>query len=569
MPKEQKLIIYQLFVRLFGNKHTKYLHYGDMEENGCGKFDDINQRSLTQLKKLGITHIWFTGAIAHGTMTDFSAYGIPKDAPEVIKGRAGSPYAIKDYYDVHPALASTVPHRMDEFEALLQRTRDAGLKVLIDFVPNHVARQYRSLAKPPQVKDLGEEDDPNRAFSAENNFYYLPGQGLTPPPAYEPLGPDQPYTERSYQEFPAKATGNGAFTAHPAVDDWFETIKLNYGLDIQGNFTPHYDPIPNTWYKMRDILLFWAGKGIHGFRCDMVELVPVEFWAWAIPQVKVAFPELLFIAEVYQPHRYRPYLFEGHFDYLYDKVGVYDTVRKLIQQEGSTLEMVDALQQSDGFSDQMLRFLENHDEQRLASRFFAGDPWAAIPGMTVSALLSRGPVMVYFGQEVGEPAEGASGFSGDDGRSSIFDYWGAPEHQKWMNGGVFDGGLLSEDQQRLRSFYQRLLTFCQEAPAIRDGHFYGLPHITDEDERVLHRVYPFLRYNDQQRLLVMANFDREATLSVPVYLPRHAWDCMGKDPFDSYTLVDRLWGNLRVPLTGDTRIQLPPWGAYVFELVSS
>ena len=176
-----KLIIYQLLPRLFGNTNTTNRVWGTLADNGSGTFADINDAALESIKTLGATHIWYTGVLEHATMTDYSAQGITPDDPAVVKGRAGSPYAIKDYYDVVPDFAESVPDRMAEFEALVARTHAHGLKVIIDIVPNHVARQYQSDAKPAGVPDLGEDDDVRQAFSTQNNFYYLPGTAFVPP----------------------------------------------------------------------------------------------------------------------------------------------------------------------------------------------------------------------------------------------------------------------------------------------------------------------------------------------------------------------------------------------------
>ncbi|MEO0334141.1 MAG: alpha-amylase family glycosyl hydrolase, partial [Bacteroidota bacterium] len=385
-----------------------------------------------------------------------------------------SPYAIKDYYDVNPDLAENVGNRMAEFEALVQRTHAQGLKVIIDFVPNHVARSYQSDAKTENVEDFGAGDDTNQAFSSDNNFYYIVGEPFQVPAEYQSLGDHSfPTKDGKFEENPAKATGNDQFTAQPSVNDWFETVKLNYGVDYLNGHQTHFDPIPSTWHKMLDILLYWSGRSVDGFRCDMAEMVPVEFWHWVIPQVKEVYPNIVFIAEIYNPDQYRNYIDTGSFDYLYDKVQLYDTLRAVIEERGSVHHLPDIWQFLRDKNRNMLRFLENHDEQRIASRFFGNDPHRAKSAMVVSALWHTGPVMVYFGQEVGEPAEGESGFSGDDGRTTIFDYWGVPEHQKWVNDGQFDGGQLSEEQQELRAFYQELLNLAQEE-AIRTGYFYDL-----------------------------------------------------------------------------------------------
>lgn len=508
-----KLIIYQLLPRLFGNTNSTNKFYGAVEENGSGKFNDITQKALAQLKGMGFTHIWYTGIIEHATMTDYSAYGIKPDDPDVVKGRAGSPYAIKDYYDVDPDLAVEVPNRMAEFEALVQRTHEQGVKVIIDLVPNHVARTYQSDVKPAGVSDFGEDDDVTKAFSPKNDFYYIPGQPFVVPQGYNPGGDEfiSSLKDGKFDENPAKGTGDDVFTASPSINNWFETIKLNYGVDFSKGYEMHFDPIPPVWQKMLDILCFWADKGVDGFRCDMVEYVPSEFWAWIIPQMKQRYPELIFIGEAYQTGQYSNYLFNGHFDYLYDKVGLYDALKRLTrnEHEASTWH-INSVWNNDcrGFDEHMLRFMENHDEQRIASPHFAGDAWLAVPGMIVTATLAGGPVMIYFGQEVGEPALNAEGFSGADGRTSIFDYCGVPEHQKWVNNGAFDGGQLSDSQQKLRDFYSKLLNVAGNAPAIVEGKFYEMMVANEHTEGFNERLYLYLRYTPEQRVLIAVNFNR-------------------------------------------------------------
>jgi glycosidase len=518
-----KLIIYQLLPRLFGNAKTVNKPNGSIEENGVGKFNDISDKALREIKNMGFTHVWFTGVIEHATMTDYSSFGIKADDPDVVKGRAGSPYAIKDYYDIDPDLAVDVKNRMAEYEALIKRTHANGLRVIMDCVPNHVARTYGSDVKPVAVRDFGQDDDTAKAFSAKNDFYYIPGQHFVVPPGYNPGGDAFKSTlkDGKFDEYPAKATGNDVFSASPSINDWFETIKLNYGVDYQNNRAPHFDPVPPLWNKMYDILHFWAAKGVDGFRCDMVEMVPLEFWAWVIPKLEAQHPCLIFIGEAYNSTLYSKYINTGKFDYLYDKVGLYDAIKRLTRDEpNATTWDINHVWHNDsnGIDQHMLRFMENHDEQRIASRDFAGNAWYAVPGMIVTATLSTGPVMVYFGQETGEPGLGAEGFSGDDGRTSIFDYWGVPEHQKWINNGKFDGGQLSSDQKKLRSFYSSLLNAVHNNEALGAGMFYELMIANEHQPGFNTKLYIYLRYTDKQRILVITNFNRSAQ-TITVKLP--------------------------------------------------
>ncbi|WP_316782959.1 alpha-amylase family glycosyl hydrolase [Pedobacter frigiditerrae] len=514
--ENRKLVIYQALVRYFGNKNTTNKFYGSIEENGSGKFNDIDEKALQEIKKLGANYIWFTGVIEHATMTDYTKDGIKADDPDIVKGRAGSPYAIKDYYDVDPDLAVDVKNRMAEYEALIKRTHDNGLKVLMDFIPNHVARTYHSDSKPSHVIDLGAQDDTTRSFDPQNDFYYIPDQKFIVPAGYNPGGNEyqSPLKDGKFDENPAKATGNNVFNHAPKLDDWFETIKLNYGLDVQHNNAKNFLPQPPVWKKMRDILAYWASKGVDGFRCDVAEMVPVEFWSWVISDLKKKYPDLVFIGEAYDRNEYKNFLVNGKFDYLYDKVGLYDGLKRLMMNDSkATVKDISFVWQkeSNGFSQHMLRFLENHDETRIASKDFAGNAWYGIPGMVVTATLSSGPVMIYNGQEVGEPANGAEGFGGDDGRSTIFDYWGVPNHQKWMNNGAFDGGKLSEDEKKLRLFYSKLLNLVTTNEAISSGNFYELLQANKSSKGFNDRVYAYLRYTENKRVLILANFNRKET----------------------------------------------------------
>ncbi|WP_316842845.1 alpha-amylase family glycosyl hydrolase [Pedobacter gandavensis] len=526
---QTKPIIYQLLPRLFGNKQSQNIPYGTIQQNGSGKFADINNKALDGIKELGVSHVWYTGVIAHASLTDYSAFGIPTADADVVKGRAGSPYAISDYYDVDPDLAVDVKDRMLEFEALIARTHQKGMKVIIDFVPNHVARSYYSLAKPAGIKDFGAEDDLGKSFSPVNDYYYIPGKDLVVPVRNELANALRPLEDQNFKEIPAKATGNNVFSAIPSKDDWYETVKLNYGLDYANGEQQYFNPRPGVWLKMRDILSYWAVKGVDGFRCDMAEMVPVEFWEWVIPELKMKHPGLIFIGEAYNPAVYQTYLTKGHFDYLYDKVGLYDGLKKLIRnEEGANVQEISKVWQvqTAGFGNRMLSFLENHDEERIASAGFAGDPTLAIPAMVVSATLSAGPVMLYFGQEVGEPGKGIEGFGKEDNRTTIFDYWGVPEHQKWMNNGAFDGALLDSKQQNLRAFYKDLMHIATSSRAITKGDILEIP--LGES-----RMYAFLRYTDGQRLLIVANFDAskvlERNLEIPVSILKNLGIKEGKD----------------------------------------
>lgn len=564
----RKIIVYQLMTRLFGNKETVNKTHGTVQENGVGKFDDINDQALLALKEMGITHVWYTGVLEHAVITDYTSFGIPLDDADVVKGRAGSPYAIKDYYDVNPDLARSVPNRMKEFEALIERTHNHGMKVLIDFVPNHVARAYKSDAKPKGTLDLGEFDDNTVRFKASNNFYYLPGESFKVPAEYVALGDENefPTKDGKFEETPAKVTGNDQFTSSPGVNEWFETVKLNYGVDIENGRTKYFDPVPDTWIKMKDILVYWANKKVDGFRCDMAEMVPVEFWHWVIPQVKAVNPEIIFVAEIYNPDAYRNYIDQGRFDYLYDKVLLYDTLRLLVNGQRSTVD-IDAIQQRlSGINANMLHFLENHDEQRIASRFFAGNPWKAVSAMVISATIDQGPVMIYFGQEVGEPGAGAEGFQDDDGRTTIFDYWGVPEHQKWMNGGTFDGALLSDDQKLLRSFYSTLLNLAASHPAITEGEYTDLTAFNIAEKNFNDDVFACVRYTPEKKLLIVAGFN-PAARKISVALSPAIAEKLLLDKNKNYQLKELLWQGEEFELVeNEVRLELPAYGAYVFEI---
>jgi len=518
--QQGKPVIYQMMTRLFGNQNTTNKFYGSIEENGVGKFNDINDKALESLKSLGVTYIWYTGVLAHATMTDYSKYGIKVDDPDVVKGRAGSPYAVKDYYDVDPDLAVNVPNRMQEYQALIDRTHRHGLKVIMDFIPNHVARGYYSMAKPASVVGFGEQDDTDVAFSPKNDFYYIPHTSFVVPQGVDAGGANfhSPLKDGKFDEQPAKVTGNNVFKPNPSIDDWYETIKLNYGVDVQNGDKEYFNPIPPVWTKMRDILQFWAKKGVDGFRCDAAEMVPAEFWHWVIPQIKQINPNIIFISEAYNPKEYQRYLGYGHFDYLYNKVGLYDVLKKLIKNESNAdaNEIDSIMQAQQAFSNHMLDFLENHDEERIASKSFADNAWLAKPAIAIIATVSNAPVMIYFGQELGEKAERAEGFGGDDSRTTIFDYWSVPTVRRWVNGGKFDEEKLSDNEKKLRGFYQKLFYIARQNSAISHGRYREIRNAAFTEKQ-----FAYLRYDKSETILVIANFDRSKNFSTTLLLPEN------------------------------------------------
>lgn len=525
---EEKKIIYQTFPRLFGNTCTNRQQNGLLTENGSGKMNDYTDAALESIRKLGFNSIWYTGIIRHGQCTDYSRYGIPTGNPHIIKGAAGSPYAITDYYAVDPDLATDVNRSMEEFEALVDRSHRNGLNVIIDFVPNHVARQYHSTQKPESVADFGANDHPEYAFHPQNNFYYIPGQEFAPH-IYLGEGSGQ------YHEMPAKATGNDCFHAFPNQNDWYETVKLNYGVNYATG-ERCFEPIPDTWTKMLHILLYWSEKQIDGFRCDMAHMVPIEFWAWVIPLVKRQYPDIVFIAEIYSPELYREYLFHGHFDYLYDKVGLYDTLRAIVEGKTPASAITQCWQALDGIQNRMVNFLENHDEQRAASDYFAGDPQKLIPALIVSATLNVNPFLLYFGQELGERGMDAEGFSGIDGRTSIFDYWSLDKIIRWNHNGKWDEELLSDSEKTLRGLYRKLLIACNREKAIARGSFFDLMYVNyDSPGFNPEKQYVYLRKHESELLVILVNFADEA-VTPTIRIPQHAFDFMEITPGEHHAI---------------------------------
>lgn len=560
---EKKKVVYQVFTRLFGNKNTTNKPWGTIEENGVGKFNDFTDKALQEIKKLGVTHIWYTGVPHHAVVRDYTKYGISNDDPDVVKGRAGSPYAVKDYYNVNPDLAVDPANRLQEFEALIARTHANGLQLLIDIVPNHLARKYEGKNNPKGVKDFGADDTTYVDYARHNNFYYIPNEAFQVPTSdnYKPLnGQEYPMSDGEFVENPAKWTGNGSRMAKPDINDWYETVKVNYGITPDGekdfpllpdgfeskSYKEHFEywqgkEVPNSWIKFRDIALHWIAKGVDGFRYDMAEMVPYEFWSYMNSAIKMKNPNAFLLAEVYNPEQYRNYIHLGKMDYLYDKVEFYDHLKGIIQEREITDGITDIQNRLSDIEHNMLHFLDNHDEQRLASPEFAGSGENGKPLMVVSATISTSPTMIYFGQEVGEAGDIDGGF-GKRSRTSIFDYVGVPNHQRWMNGGKFDGGQLSDSEKALRDFYSRLLNFTIKSDALM-GKFKELQtanrNITNRYETT---IYSFVRWSDNEKLIISSNFSKNRTFKIDLRIPTEViteWQL--KD--GSYEVTDQLYGS--------------------------
>ena len=594
-PSEKKTVVYQVFTRLFGNTNTNNKPWGTIEENGVGKFNDFTDKALSEIKNLGVTHIWYTGVPHHGVITDYSKYGISNDDPDVVKGRAGSPYAVKDYYNVNPDLAENVENRLEEFEALIERSHKAKLKVIIDIVPNHVARNYKSLSNPKGVKDFGADDDTSVEYSLNNNFYYVPNKAFEVPDFindYKPLGGDKnALSDGKFNENPAKWTGNGARTPKPGFYDWYETVKVNYGITPKGekefdelpigfeneDYQKHFEfwqdkTVPDSWVKFRDIALYWTEKGVDGFRFDMAEMVPVEFWSYMNSAIKTKNPEAYLLAEVYQPHLYRDYIQKGKMDYLYDKVQLYDTIKHIMQGHGLTDNIPKIQEDLKDIEHHMLHFLENHDEQRIASPEFAGNALKAKPAMVVSATISTSPTMIYFGQEFGEDGSEAAGF-GAPSRTSIFDYIGVPTVQRWVNDKKFDGGKSTKEELALRDFYKRLLNFTINSDALmgeyQDIHQFNRGNTEWYNDKVL----SFVRYKGDEKLIIISNFNADNTYGFELALPNNiidAWDLSEGE----YQLQDQLYNEYTSVLKvseneARVRVDVKPLQSFILKVNSN
>lgn len=557
--QNSRIVIYQLIPRLFGNLNEHPVFNGSKTENGCGTLDDLNDKVLSQIKELGVSHIWLTGILRHATQTDYSDLGMPAAHPDVVKGKAGSPYAVTDFFDLDPDLFTNPENCWKEFQDCLQRIQAIGLKVIIDFIPNHTAREYTQLQNPNGLPPLGQADQINVAFLPSNNYYYFPGESLSIE------GIERRISDNFYVEFPAKATGNDCFSAHPSVFDWYETVKLNYGIDYRDG-TQHFYPIPATWNYMLEVLHYWAGLGVDGFRCDMAEMVPVAFWQWALPKVRLTYPLVLFIAEVYDNQRYREFLEVAGFDLLYDKVGLYDQVIAMLKGQNTVAAISSVWKNQEGIQSQMLRFTENHDEQRTASVFVAGSGQKALVAFALTAFFDTAALMIYFGQELGEAADGEAGFSGNDGKTTIFDYGIVPSIQRWILGNSIG------DELNLRSEYQQIIRLCLQ-PAFSNGSFFDLQYA--QVHKDAEKTYCFLRFNDNDKYLVICHFS-DQPIWKKVIIPKEAWGNMKLDP-NQWLIWEDMWTNEKIDCfglstfeadggTAGLLVSLAPWSFRVFKM---
>ena len=589
---KKKEVVYQVFTRLFGNTNTTNKPWGTLEENGVGKFNDFTDKALTEIKDLGVTYIWYTGVPHHNVITDYTKYGISNDDPDIVKGRAGSPYAVKDYYNVNPDLAENVENRLQEFEALIERTHKAGLKVIIDIVPNHVARNYQSLTNSGGTKDFGAQDDKTKTYDINNNFYYNPGEAFKVPEwknGYQPLGGEKHIlADSKFTEVPAKWTGNGSRASQPDMNDWYETVKINYGVSPDGkkdfdelpegfdnkDYKIHFEfwkdkIVPSSWIKFKDIALYWTAKGVDGFRFDMAEMVPVEFWSYMNSHIKMKNPDTFLLAEVYNPSLYRDYIKIGKMDYLYDKVQLYDTLKHVMQGHGKTDNIPPILDELSDIEHHMLHFLENHDEQRIASPDFAGNALKGKPAMVVSATSSTAPTMIYFGQEFGEPGKEDLGF-GDPTRTSIFDYGSVPSLVRWVNEKNFDGGQSTKEEKDLRDFYKRLLNFTINSSALmgdyQDIHLYNQQHTEWYNDKVL----SFVRWSEDEKLIIISNFNAENKYGFELQLPKDLVSKLELKDGD-YEVVDQLYKNYNSILKvengqAQVRIDIEPLESFILKI---
>ena len=532
-------IIYQLFVRHFSNCEEAGVEWGSIDQNGCGKFNQISEEALESLAHLGVTHIWLTGVLRHATQTSYDQ--LPSQEQTIVKGIAGSPYAVVDYFDVDPDLAENVNDRLVEFASLMIRCRKFGLIPLIDFIPNHVSRAYHS-----EHHDFGEGDDHKTFFNKNQGYYYLqPDPSIPAPPLKLPDG------YFSGEKDFGRVTGNNCVSWAPSPFDWYETIKLNYGYDFVAGLgslhsLPHWlslkDDVPRTWQIMDDVITFWQKLGIGGFRCDMAHMIPMDFWKWEISRARVRMPGVFFIAEAYNDNMKTTFgdpteaLIDAGFEGVYDADAYH--LAKAVYENGAWANDFDRLFNRPTMMQRHgVRYIENHDEVRVSSP----KAWAGIGDKIIISMMtllyasSQAPILLYNGQEVGEKAEGPGGFGGNDGKTSIFDYTHLNQLQLWVAKGKFDGSSMGEREKEIHHLHSRILKVMSH-PAMVDGEFYGLNWANMQnmtfgrepgETSSGHWVYAMLRKDPHSKKCLMIVCNLSPTLNfynLKVYIPRNALD---------------------------------------------
>jgi glycosidase len=301
----------------------------------------------------------------------------------------------------------------------------------------------------------------------------------------------------------------------------------------------------------------------------MAEMVPVEFWSYMNSAIKMKYPDTFLLAEVYNPTVYRDYLQLGKMDYLYDKVAFYDTIKHIVQGHGSTDNIPQIQNDLSDIEHNMIHFLENHDEQRIASPDFAGSAIKGKPAMVVSTTISSAPTLIYFGQEVGEPGAENAGY-GRPSRTSIYDYIGVPNHQRWMNEKKFDGAQLSEDEKELRDFYKRLLNFTINSTALMGNYEEIHSYNRANTENYNHRIFSFVRWSDLEKLIIVSNFDAKQTYEFELKLPKNIiqeWNL--KD--GKYKMTDQIYNQYSNELIvkdgiGSIKLKIDPLASYILNL---
>jgi glycosidase len=506
LPKPDRASrIYQVPVRTYAAR--------GMGRQLAGQFNALTAERLDEIKDLGVDYLWLTGVLEHASRDQTD--------PDVVKGEAGSYYAIYDNWDVSAQSGS-----MADFEALIDRAHDAGLRVIIDFVANHTARMHRTDVLCKQHLDFGRQDRTDAFFHRDNNYYYITDDSFTPPTQNDVDGADGVFDTDIFAagvqlENPARVTGNDIVSANPASQDWFETVKLNYGYDIQSR-QAHYNPRPRTWMQMLDVAQYWVEKGVDGFRVDFAHAVPIEFWRYFASELRRVQPSVFLLAEAYESDQrmrlpgfsYHAML-EAGFDSVYNSE-MYWAMHNQVVRPG-TMRNANPMR-SPAMNDNILRrgfmftqYMENHDEMRAASRHFA--PWVGDReqrsrlglAYTTYLGLTPGHLMLHGGQELQEDASVFGGYAGDNGRSSIFDFVYQSQTRTWLH------GTRPQWMIDFRNKYKRLLELKEE-PAFAKPHSYEHPSFIDLDGANWFKeeskwIASYVRFDGDDAYLVVANGD--------------------------------------------------------------